>query len=86
MTWEEFFTTKFDLLIDLRSSRDNTLHSIGKTVEKSGTLPQTNEAAESSYSELACLVFGLENVESHLTTSGSSGIFTTEKKDSNNHL
>ena len=40
VTWEEFLTTKFELSIDIRSSTDNTLHSSGNAVEKSGILLQ----------------------------------------------
>ena len=38
--WEEFLTTKFGLWINTRSSIDNTLHSSGRTIEKSGILLQ----------------------------------------------
>ena len=34
VTWEEYLTTKFALLIDRRSSTDNTLHRSGRIVGK----------------------------------------------------
>ena len=40
VTCEEILTTKFGLWIDSRLSTDNTLHSSGRTVEKSGILLQ----------------------------------------------
>ena len=40
VTWEEFLTTKFGLWTDTRTSTDNTLHSSGRTVERSGILHQ----------------------------------------------
>ena len=44
VTWDEFLTTKFGLLIDTRSSTDNTLHSSGRAMEKSGILLQIEKA------------------------------------------
>ena len=44
VTWEEFLTTKFGLWIDTRSSTINILHDSGRTVEKSGVLPQIKKA------------------------------------------
>ena len=38
--WSEFFTTKFGLWIDVRSSNDNQLHGSGRIVERSGILLQ----------------------------------------------
>ena len=43
-TWEEFLTTKFGLWIDTRSSTINILPDSGRTVEKSGVLPQIKKA------------------------------------------
>ena len=55
VTWEEFLTTKFGLWIDTRSSIDNTLHGIGRTVEKSGILLQIEKVPEASNGDLTVL-------------------------------
>lgn len=70
----------------MQSSRDNTFHGSNKVVEKSRTLLLTNKAAESTDSDLACLVLSLEDGEAHFMTSDPSGIITIEKKYGNNHL
>ena len=54
---EEFLTTKFGLWIHTRTSTDNTLHSSGRTVERSGILHQIEKAAENSGGDLTCYVF-----------------------------
>ena len=63
MTWEEFLTTKFGLWIDTRSSAENTLHGSGRTLEKSGILPQIKKAPETSNSNkdyALCLVLKMQ--------------------------
>ena len=79
MTWEEFLTTKFGLWIATRSSTDNTLHSSGRAVEKSGTLLQIEKAPETSGGDLTCYAFGLEDALAHLSVTNSDGILTIEK-------
>ena len=61
MTWEEFLATKFALLIDTRSSTNNTLHDSGRAVEKSGILLQIEKALEAAGGDLTCYVFSLED-------------------------
>ena len=73
-TWK-----KFGLLIDTRSSTDNTLHSSGRAVEKSGILLQIEKAHEASNGDLTCYVFSLEDAVAHLSVTNPSGILTTEK-------
>ena len=72
VTWQEFLTTKFGLWIDTRSSTDNTLHSSGREVEKSGMLLQVEKAPETSNGDLTCYVFSLE--DAHLSVTDPSGI------------
>ena len=79
MTWEEFLTTKFGLWIDTRSSTDSTLHGSGRAVEKSGTLPQIENAPEAGNGDLTCYVFSLEDAVAHLSVTHPSGILTIEK-------
>ena len=79
VTWEEFLTTKFRLWIDTRSSTDNTLHGSGRTVEKSGILPQIEKVPETSKVDLTCYVFSLEDAVAHLSVTDPSGILTVEK-------
>ena len=79
LTWEEILTTKFGLWIDTRSNTDNTLHSSGRAVEKSGILLQIEKAPEASNSDLTCYVFSLEDAVAHLIVTDPSGILTIEK-------
>ena len=79
MTWEEFLTTKFGLWIDTPSSTDNTLHSSGRTAEKSGILLQIEKVPETSGDDLTCYVFSLEDAVTHLNVTDPSGILTIEK-------
>ena len=79
VTWEEFLTIKFGLWVDKRSSTDNTLHSSGETVEKSGILLQIENVPETSNCDLTCYVFSLEDAVAHLSVTNPSGIFTIEK-------
>ena len=81
VTWEDFLTTKFGLWIDTRSSIDNTLHSSGRAVEKSGILLQIIKAPETSVDDLTCYVFSLEDAVAHLSVTDPSGILTIEKLD-----
>ena len=78
VTWEEFLTTKFGLLIDTRSSTDNTLHGSGKAVEK-GILLQIEKVPETSNGDITCYVFSLEDAVAHLGVIDPSGILTIEK-------
>ena len=80
MTWKEFFTTKFGLWIDTRSSTNKTLHGSSRTVEK-GILLQIEKASESS-GDLTCYVFSFEDAVAHLrVTKGpkENDILTIEK-------
>ena len=77
VTWSEFLTTKFGLLIDLRSSNHNQLHGSGRTVEK-GILLQIERAAGASHGDLVYYVFSLKDAVAHLNT--SSGEILTIKK------
>ena len=79
MTWKEFLTTKFGLWIDTHSSTDNTLHGIGRTVEKSGILLQIEKVPETSNGDLVCYVFSLEDAVAHLNVTDPSSILTIEK-------
>ena len=78
VTWEDFLTEKFRLWIDTRSSIDNTLHSSGRAVEKSGILLQIEKAPETS-GDLTCYVFSLEDEVAHLSVTDLSGILTVGK-------
>ena len=77
VTWEDFLTTKFALWIDTHSSTNNTLHGIGRAVEKSGTLLQIEKVPESS-GDLTCYVFSPEDAVAHLSVTDPSGILTIE--------
>ena len=79
VTWEEFLTTKFVLWIDARSSTDNTLHSSGRAVEKSGILLQIEKVPETVAGDLMCFVFSLEDAVAHISVTDPSGILTIEK-------
>ena len=78
MKCEEFLTTKFVLWTDTRSSTDNTYHSSGRAVEKSGILLQIEKAPEASNGDLTCYVFSLEDAVAHLSVTNPSGILTME--------
>ena len=67
VTWEKFLTAKFGLWLDTRSSTDNTLHSSGRAVEKSGILLQIEKVAESN------------DIVASLAVSDPSRILTIEK-------
>ena len=56
MTWEEFLTTKFGLLIFTHANTNNTLLGSGRVMEKIGILIQIEKVAESSNDNLTCLV------------------------------
>ena len=84
VTWKDFLKTRFGLWIDTRSSIDNTLHSSGRAVGKSGILLQIIKAPETSADDLTCYVFSLENAVAHLRVTDPSGILTIEKLDSIN--
>ena len=79
VTWEVFLTTKFGLWIDTRLSTNNTLHSSGMAVEKSGILLQIEKTAETSNGDLTCYVFSLEDSVAHLSVTDPSSILTIEK-------
>ena len=79
VTWEKFLTKKFGLWIDTRFSTNNTFHGIGKAVEKSGILLQTEKAGETSDGDLTCYVFSLEDAVAHLSVTDPSEILTIEK-------
>ena len=79
VVWEKFFTTKFGLWIDTRSSTNNTLYGSGRAVEKSGILFQIEKVPETSNGDLTCYVFSLEDALAHLSVTFPSGILTTEK-------
>ena len=79
MKCEEFLTTKFVLWTDTRSSTDNTYHSSGRAVEKSGILLQIEKAPEASNGDLTCYVFSLEDAMAHLSVPDPSRILTIEK-------
>ena len=85
-TWEEFLTTKFGLWIDTRSSTDNTLHSSGRAVEKSGILLQTEKVPETSHGDLTCYLFSVENAVAHLSVTDPSGILKVIEKQGSIHL
>ena len=78
MTWEEFLTTKFGLWIDTHSSTENTLHSSGRAVEKSGILLQIEKAAETSGGDLTRYVFSFEDTVAYISVNENSEILTTE--------
>ena len=65
--------------IDIRSSTDNTVNGIGRTVEKSGILLQTKKVPETSNGDLACYVFSLEDLVANISTTDPTGILTIEK-------
>ena len=71
-------TEKFRLWIDTRSSIDNTLHSSGRAVEKSGILLHIEKAPETR-GDLTCYVFSLEDEVAHLSVTNFSGILTVGK-------
>ena len=75
---EEFFSTKFGLWVDTRSSIDNTLHGNGRAVDKDIVL-QIEKAPEAGGGDLMCYVFSLENVVAHLSVNNLDGILTIEK-------
>ena len=79
VTWEEFLTTKFGLLIDTRASTNNTLHGSGRAVEKSRILLQIKKAAETSGGGFICYLFRVEDAVSYLSVTNPSGILTIEK-------
>ena len=79
MKWEEFFTAKFGLWIDTRSSTDNTLHGSGMAVKKSGILLQIEKAPEASNGDLTCYVFSLEDEVAYVSVTDPSEILTIEK-------
>ena len=66
------------LWTDTRSSTDNTYHSSGRAVEKSGILLQIEKAPEASNGDLTCYVFSLEDAVAHLSVTNPSGILTME--------
>ena len=47
-------------------STDNTFHSSGKAVQKSGILLQIGKSAESSDGDGACHMFNLQKTEIHM--------------------
>ena len=71
-------TTKFGLWIDTRSSTDNTLHTSGRAVGKSGILLQIRKAPEASNGDLTLYVFSLADAVAHLSVPDPSGILTIE--------
>ena len=79
VTWEEFLTTRFGLWIDTRSSIDNTLHGIGRAVEKSGILLEIQRVSGTSNDVLKCYVLSHEDAVTHLSVTNPSGILTIEK-------
>ena len=66
------------LWTDTRLSTDNTYHSSGRAVEKSGILLQIEKAPEASNGDLTCYVFSLEDAVAHLSVTNPSGILTME--------
>ena len=79
MTWEEFSTTKLVSWIDTRLITDNTLHSSGRTVEKSDKLLQIKKVPEARNGDLTSYVFSLEDAVAHLSVTNLSGFLTIEK-------
>ena len=79
VTWEDFLTTKFGLWIDTHSSTDNTLHSSGRVVEKSGILLEIEKVPQTSNGDLKCYMFSLEDAVAHLSITNPSSILTIEK-------
>ena len=65
--------------MDTRPSTDNTLHSSGRAVEKSGILLQTEKAPKTSNSDHKCYVFSLEDAVVHMSGTNPSVILTIEK-------
>lgn len=63
----------------MRLSTDNNLYGSGTAVEKSSILLQTEQAAESSDSDLTCHVFSLEGAVTHLAVNESSRGFNHRK-------
>ena len=58
---------------------NNTLHSNGRAVEKSGILLQIEKLAKTSGGDLTCYVFSLEDVVAHLSVTNTSRIVTVKK-------
>ena len=79
VTWEEFLTTKFGLLIDTCSTIDNTPHGSNRAVEKSGILLQIEKVPGTSNGDLTCYVLSLEDAVASLSVTNPSGILTIEK-------
>ena len=79
VTWEEFWTTKFGLWIDTRSSTNNNLHGSGKAVEKSRILLQIKKSPETRGGDLTCYVFSLEDAVAHLSVTDPNSILAIEK-------
>ena len=75
---EDFWTTKFSLWIDTRSSIDNTPHGNSRAMEKSGILLQIEKTPETS-GNLTCYLFSLEDAVAHLSLTDCSGILMTVK-------
>ena len=76
----EFLTTKSGLWTDIRSSTDNTLHSSGRAVEKSGIFLQIGKESEASNGDLMCYVFSLEDAVAHRSVTDPSSILTIKKQ------
>ena len=79
VTWEEFLTTKFGSLVDMRSSTDKTPHGSGRTVKKSGIVLEIEKVPEANNGDLTCYVFSLKDAAAHLNVTNPSGILTIEK-------
>ena len=79
VTWEEFLTTKFGSLVDMRSSTYKTPHGSGRTVKKSDILLEIEKVPEANNGDLTCYVFSLEDAVAHLSVTNPSGILTIEK-------
>ena len=73
------FNDKTALLIDTRSSADNTVHSSGRAVKKRGILLQIEKALETSGGDLTCYVLSLDDAVAHLSVTDPSSILTIER-------
>ena len=71
---------KISLWVDTHSGSENILHGSSRSIEKRGTLLQTEKAVDNSHSDLTCHVFSLENAVVHLSISNPNGDSTIEIK------
>lgn len=68
----ESFNSKFESRLVTHTSKDNTLHSSGRTSTKSKILLQIEKATERSDGAMQCHVFRIEDVVAQLGTSDYS--------------